>query len=701
MDSTTALAVKSAASTDEDAQVVRAAPVLSWADAQLAGWAVLACLSLVLNGMRPELFGGGLKTQLLQSLYPAGQLLAAGVVTGVLTWAFRARGTRSVVWTLTALSGASFTLGWTVLKDDLAQIQNRLAHHAPPLFWRASLTLFVALLVPAALLVGRAFAHPRLRARVPLSRVLGVVLGLTCHVIGRNYVLPQAFPGLHLMLAIAAAMMIGAALEGAALPSFGRRATAGDRLGATSDPPPDPAPGLSWASSLAPHPPEARPSLLRTIAWILATIWGACAILIAPPVQVSFQMMQPPAASMAPFIAQLHARPIAPLRTPDEVAALFQATSPPPPKPPSRAALLPPDGAVVLVTIDCLRADLLRGDRHEAALPNLVALRRASADFTAARSPANFTIVALSSMFTGRYESQLAWSERPTPHSRYRTPVLDPSPRVAELLADTGVRTVTVSGAEWLDGGSGIVRGFREEVLLGPAEGQARGEDMVDAAIDRVERHASGPLFLYLHLFDAHDPYDRGGVEGTQFERYVRELTLVDRELGRLTRAVDAKFPGRAAVIVTADHGEAFGEHQTTRHGGTVYDEVVHVPLLVRAPGVTPRAIPDAVSTIDLGPTILDLFRVSTPFTFMSRSLVPLLAGETLPQEPVAIESRGYVALVHGGFKILRRKRYDTIELYDLAADPGEKVNLFREDDPVSAQHMSAMDKFFDDVARK
>lgn len=701
MDSTTALAVKSEAKVDDDAQVVRAAPLLSWADAQLAGWAILACLSLVLNGMRPELFGGGLKTQVLQSLYPAGQLLAAGVVTGVLTWALRARGTRSAVWTLAALSGASFTLGWTVLKDDLAQIQNRLAHHAPPLFWRSSLTLFVALLIPAALLVGRAFAHPMVRARFSPSRALGVVLGLTCHVIARNYVLPQALPGLHLMLAIAAAMMIGAALEGAALPSFGRRRAAGDPPHAA--PPVDATPGLSWASSLAPprSAAEARASLPRTIAWVLATIWGACAILIPPPVQVSFQMMQPPAASMAPFIAQLHARPIPPLRTPEDVAAVIAATSPRLPTPPSRTELLPPDGAVVLVTIDCLRADLLEGDRHEAALPNLVALRRASASFTAARSPANFTIVALSSIFTGRYESQLAWTERPTAHSRYKTPVHDPSPRVAELLAENGVRTVTVSGAEWLDGGSGIARGFGEEVLLGPAEGLAHAEDLVGAAIERVERHATGPLFLYVHLFDAHDPYDRGGVEGTQFERYVRELTLVDREVGRLTRAVDAKFPGRAAVIVTADHGEAFGEHHTTRHGGTVYEEVVHVPLLVRAPGIAARAISDPVSTIDLGPTILDLFRTGTPFTFMSRSLVPLLAGEALPPQPVAIESRGYVALVHGGFKILRRKRYDTIELYDLAADPGEKVNLFREDDPTSAEHLSAMDKFFDDVARK
>ena len=102
----------------------------------------------------------------------------------------------------------------------------------------------------------------------------------------------------------------------------------------------------------------------------------------------------------------------------------------------------------------------------------------------------------------------------------------------------------------------------------------------------------------------------------------------------------------------------------------------------------------------DLYSSLVDL-KQGTGALFGESWVSRLKLPGTLPQEPVAIESRGYVALVHGGFKILRRKRYDTIELYDLAADPGEKVNLFREDDPVSAQHMSAMDKFFDDVARK
>jgi len=694
--SSTTLAVKSTSlSLEEGAVDDASARVLSWADAQLAGWAILACLSLVLNAQRPELLGGGLKTQLLQSLYPAGQLLGAGVLIGGATWMFRSRGSRSPVWTVVGTWMAGFTLGWTVLKDDLAQIQNRLAHHAPPLFWRALITLGVAASIPVALFLGRFLVmlaqrrdgvpqrRPRADKRFAM-RAFVVVLGLALHVIARNHILAHGFPGLHLMLAIAAATLMAGALGGARLPALlGPRdaSSAGET-------------GRDDASRR-----ESRVTLARKLAWVLAAIWGACAIFIAPPLQVLFQMLQPPAASVAPFIAELHAPRISPFRSPDEVKDTWSDA---PSAPPTTPTLTPRDGVVLLVTIDCFRADLLADDRHAAKLPNLTALRRQSAVFENARSTANYTITALSSLFTGRYESQLAWSDRPTAHTRYRVPAFDPSPRLPEVLAAGGVRSATVTGAEWLDGGSGILRGFTEERDLGPDQGFALAEDLVDASIDIFDHHAQGPLFFYLHLFDAHDPYDRAGTQGTDFERYLGELALVDREVGRLVQAADARFPGRATIIITADHGEAFGEHRSTRHGNTVYEEVVRVPLLIRGPesagssAIAPRTIPDAVSTIDLGSTVLDLMHVVTPASFMGRSLAPLLAGESLPPRDVVIESRGYVAIVKGNLKILRRKRYDTLELYDLASDPGERTNLFREDDARSAERLGALDELSD-----
>lgn len=667
---TTTIAVKSTSltlveSTAEDASD----RALSWADAQLGAWALLACLSLVLNAMRPELVGGGIKTQLLQSLYPAGQLLGAGVVIGVATWAFRKRGSRSLVWTAIGTLMAGFTFGWTVLKDDLAQLQNRLAHHAPPLVWRALITLAVASSIPVALFVGR-FVVSRFREKKRIfARGAVIVAAFGLHVVARNHVLSHGFPGLHLMLAIAVATLIAGALGGARLPAFLVRQDEAERL--------DPS----------------RFELARKLAWGLAAIWGACALFIPPPLQVLFQMLQPPAASVAPFVAELHAPRIAPPKGPDEIRDTWSNA---PATPPSKAALSPQDGVVALLTIDCFRADLMADDRFAEKLPNLTAIRRGGASFTSARSTGNYTIVALSSLFSGRYESQLAWTERPTAHTRYRVPAFDPSPRLPEVLSAAGIRSATVTGAEWLDGGSGIIRGFTEERDLGPAQGFANAEDLVGASIDILDRHAGGPLFFYLHLFDAHDPYDRAGTHGSEFDRYLGELQIVDREVGRLTAALDAKFPGRVTILVTADHGEEFYEHRGNRHGSTVYEEVVRVPLLARGPHVEKRVIPDAVSTIDLGPTILDLMRVPTPASFMGRSLAPLLAGDTLPAAPTVIESRGYMAVVTGNVKILRRKRYNLIELYDLAADPAEKTNLFREDDARSSRSLAAMEELFD-----
>jgi hypothetical protein len=636
---------------------------LSWGEAQLVGWGLLAAVSLVLNAMRSGHEVLDAKARVLLALYPAGQVLAAGVVVGAATRAFRARGSRSLVWTAVAVLVAGFTLGWTVLKDDFLSLTNRLAYLAPPVVWRILITLACAATIPSALLVGRLLARR--------ATIAGVAGGLALHVVLRNYFFPTVFPGVHLLATIACAAMIGSALGGARVP--------------------EPLAALFERSPFA-----------RKLPWVLAALWGGCAVFIPPPSIVSYRMLQPPAASFAPFLARLRAPQIPPPRTPEEASAALAPALSSAPSAPSQASLLPRDGAVILVTIDCFRADLLETDKHEAALPNLVALRRASAQFTQARSAGNLTLVALSSIFTGRFESQLAWAERQTPHKRYLVPAQDPAPRFPELLGAAGVPSTTFVGAEGFDGGSGILRGFTEERWLAPEVGLAHGEDLVASAIDRVEHHQGGPLFLYVHLFDAHDPYDRAGKHGTEFERYLRELTLVDREVGRLVAAVDRRFGDRSVLIVSADHGEAFGEHHTARHGNTVYDEVVRVPLLVRGRGIAPRVIADSVSTIDLGPTVLDLFRVPAPGSFMGQSLVPLLAGEPFVRaRPVAIESRGMAALVDGGFKILRSKHYDTVELYDLGADPGETDNLFREDSPAAVERLRAMDAFFADAGRR
>jgi arylsulfatase A-like enzyme len=333
---------------------------------------------------------------------------------------------------------------------------------------------------------------------------------------------------------------------------------------------------------------------------------------------------------------------------------------------------------VIMVGIDSLRVDVMDDPRREADLPELFRLRRESTYFAGARSPGSSTAPAMAAIFSGLYYSQLYWRLVPGAGPDVY-PDQDNTPRFPELLDTAGVPTVTVDAVGFLLNRFGIVRGFREEQTLCKGGHYAGSQEMMDAALARLERHTSGPLFLFLHLIDAHAPYNRAGKRATEFESYVAELGLVDRQLGRLRHTIERlPFANRTMLVVFSDHGEAFGEHGTTFHGLTLYDELLRVPLMIRTGGA-PREESAPVSLIDLGPTILDLMGVATPGRFMGQSLVPYLRGEH-PQlhRPLIAEARLMRSLVTPeGMKIIHDTRAETAEVFDLRRDPREENNLY------------------------
>jgi len=363
----------------------------------------------------------------------------------------------------------------------------------------------------------------------------------------------------------------------------------------------------------------------------------------------------------------------------------------------------------VYYSVDSLRADLLT-ERYASRFPELHRLRDESVWFTRARSPGSQTVTTLTSVMAGTYFSQQFWSSRLVAEgkgSRTLWPHQDPTVRFPRILADAGIPTVQYGQAVWLLNEYGMTRGFSEEKFIRPIPGRpstkgkwSTGDDILHAIEARLRRQGKGPLFLFFHDLDPHSPFDLGRIKkGSGRERYLSEMDLVDERIGQLRRLLEELgLAERTTLIFSSDHGEGFGEHGTSFHGQNLYDEQIHVPLLIHHPQTQPHKVDEPITLIDLGPTILDLMGLSTPSYFMGQSLVPYLAGET-PKlgRPIIAEGRLKQAMVlPSGLKLIRNQREKTFEIYDLTKDPKELDNLYDKMGDQGALQMQELVQFFE-----
>jgi arylsulfatase A-like enzyme len=331
-------------------------------------------------------------------------------------------------------------------------------------------------------------------------------------------------------------------------------------------------------------------------------------------------------------------------------------------------------------------------------LPAFTRLRKESTYFRVARSPTASTMTTMASIFSGRYYSQLHWS------GIKAEPLAEKTPRFPEILAANGVRTMLAAGTlGQIYGKSGVARGFAKEVKIPSKPRPATAT--VDAILADLEAQPEGPIFIYSHFIEPHAPYDLAGKKGSKFQRYVGEIGLVDRELARLRQALAAKgLADRTYFIISADHGEGFGEHGTFNHARTVYEELVRVPLFVYAPGLAGQDVDVPASGIDIGPTILDLFGLPTPGFWMGQSLLPVVAGKQQALErPLALDTgrRMQALCFDDGYKVIFSRLQRTTEVYDLRRDPGELNNLAESNDVRARQVIDIGEFFFANIALK
>ncbi|HEY1272725.1 MAG TPA: sulfatase-like hydrolase/transferase [Terriglobales bacterium] len=355
---------------------------------------------------------------------------------------------------------------------------------------------------------------------------------------------------------------------------------------------------------------------------------------------------------------------------------------------------------IFLITIDTLRADHVHsyGDEN-IQTPALDLLAKDGVSFSQAFTPSPITNTSHTTILTGLLPSSHGVTD-------FAIPLSSSHPTWAELLKKNGYRTAAFIGAVILDSKSlapGLDRGFdfydnfpehpQTKERWGRVE--RRGMDVVQHAQQWLSAHRTGARFVWVHLYDPHDPYEPPAPFAEKYKDrpYDGEIAYADSALGQFVAYLkkQAWYAG-ALVIVAGDHGEGLGEHQEETHGIFLYDTTTHVPLIIKLPGAKAagKQITAQVRTTDILPTALDLAGITPPSPLDGVSLKTYILGAQTADRTAIGETDyplrfGWAPLRSvrdGGFKFIEAPRP---ELYDLRADPQEVKNSYS---PESAQRL-------------
>ncbi len=345
------------------------------------------------------------------------------------------------------------------------------------------------------------------------------------------------------------------------------------------------------------------------------------------------------------------------------------------------------DWNVVLLTIDALRHDMVA--EH---MPRLSEIAAQSIDYTNAYAHGAATYWSIPALLLSKPPSRLLMGRDQTPVGRELM--------LTEVLRDAGWHTALFANVTIF-----FVRGLRQGAhtanydtsgytVHGAKPGSAHLTDGVLKHIDRWRDGALKPkrdrFFVWAHYYDPHDPYFEvpgyPATDGSDRARYEAIVRYTDAQIGRLVDGLRARgLWGKTLFVLTADHGDEFEDHGHRFHGRTLYEEMTHVPLVVRVPAAPPRRLEVPIGQMELAPTLLELLGVPIPKRYLGRSRAQeALTGKPASIEPVYTEvfaDSNYdghqVAVRLGDLKLIYRIDANYFELYDLAADPRERVNVY------------------------
>jgi choline-sulfatase len=357
---------------------------------------------------------------------------------------------------------------------------------------------------------------------------------------------------------------------------------------------------------------------------------------------------------------------------------------------------------IILITLDTTRADRMGFLGSKRGLtPNLDVLATQSVVFTRAYAQVPLTTPSHAVLLTGTYPQYNHLDD-------LAQPLRAELPYLPDLLHERGYHTAAFVGSIVLDPESGGAPGFDRGFDIydanfhnsKPGEDryqslERRAEDVANHAMGWLSHHQQTPFFMWLHFYDPHEPYDPPQPFKAHYvsEPYDGEIAYTDSVVGGVMEVLRQHGLYQNTVIaVAADHGEAFGEHGEKYHGIFLYDETIHVPLLLKLPGekFAGKRVESRVALADVAPSLLQAARIAIPSTMQGKSLFPLMdapksTGSKESKSPDrAIYSESDYAHRAFGWSELRSWRVQKYlyvqapkkELYDQVSDPDSLKNL-------------------------
>jgi hypothetical protein len=325
---------------------------------------------------------------------------------------------------------------------------------------------------------------------------------------------------------------------------------------------------------------------------------------------------------------------------------------------------------VVLATIDALRWDSLRPQ----LMPHYSTLGSRGVTFDRAYSNGTRTAVSL-----------------PLAQKNHRLGVA-----LATRLLAAGIKTTAVIADHQMMGTAAIASTY-ERVLV-PRDGRWQGLEATDHALRAIDEAKGSPHFLWIHYYDAHSPYPSiaaspvptPGPLHSSYANYATGVAAGDFAFGELVAGLSRRgLLGRTVIIATTDHGEAFGEHSMLFHSASTYETLVHIPMIIAAPGLAPQHYRHLVSLADVFATVLGAFGMAGPDDeFLGRSWLRLRQAPDQPLHKFVVIRSAFaasgsdvlspmLAVVHGSYKLSKTFENGITELYDVATDPSENEDLW------------------------